>query len=448
MNGELASKRFKVPPGGLRLGRSSSNDVHIADEELSRNHCLFEEDGESGIRVLDLASANGTFVNGVQLGGEPKVLALGDEIEAGKTMLRVVDEDTPDVVAVEKMSSPKVERKEVDLGLGNTSRKPVAGSNMSPAQRSTVTNILWAIVALLLASAIAIVFLAPDPSAKENPTVSAKSSNAPEAVSELYYEKVQADSAHIFRYELTLERDGTLRVAYDDVPGENRHIEKSARLSDAAKQRIAEIFSTSGWDELDEAYTGSSASTENSLASRRVRVAKGSKIHETLVENSTEPEVFAKVCDALEAFSRNELGVWALQYSRAELIEKSRETEKAGDAKYAERDVEYGNLALALDAFEEAAFYLETVNPKPDNYDAIKDKIEKTRQELDAKYRERRFLANKALNLGDWAAAKEQLGIILQIIPSDSDERHNEARAKLMDVENRLKNRKSKGAKK
>ena len=102
MNGELASKRFKVPPGGLRLGRSSSNDVHIADEELSRNHCLFEEDGESGIRVLDLASANGTFVNGVQLGGEPKMLALGDEIEAGKTMLRVVDEDTPDVVAVEK----------------------------------------------------------------------------------------------------------------------------------------------------------------------------------------------------------------------------------------------------------------------------------------------------------------------------------------------------------
>ena len=36
-SGALAGKRFAVPPGGLRLGRSSSNDICIPDEELSRN---------------------------------------------------------------------------------------------------------------------------------------------------------------------------------------------------------------------------------------------------------------------------------------------------------------------------------------------------------------------------------------------------------------------------
>ena len=54
MNGTLAGQRFEVKDGGLRLGRSSSNDIHVPDEELSRNHCLFETVGESGVRVSGL----------------------------------------------------------------------------------------------------------------------------------------------------------------------------------------------------------------------------------------------------------------------------------------------------------------------------------------------------------------------------------------------------------
>ena len=57
-NGELAGRRFPIVEGGIRLGRSSSNNICIPDEELSRNHCLFEPFGETGVRVTDLASAN------------------------------------------------------------------------------------------------------------------------------------------------------------------------------------------------------------------------------------------------------------------------------------------------------------------------------------------------------------------------------------------------------
>ena len=70
-SGALSGKRFAVPQEGLRLGRSSSNDIHIPDEELSRNHCLFEAVGEDGIRLTDLASANGTLLNGSPLGNDP-----------------------------------------------------------------------------------------------------------------------------------------------------------------------------------------------------------------------------------------------------------------------------------------------------------------------------------------------------------------------------------------
>ena len=65
--GPLKGRRFSVPADGLRLGRSSSCEISIPDPALSRNHCLFET-RDGGLWVTDLASANGTIVNDVQLG--------------------------------------------------------------------------------------------------------------------------------------------------------------------------------------------------------------------------------------------------------------------------------------------------------------------------------------------------------------------------------------------
>ena len=95
VNGALNGQRFVVKDGGVRLGRSSSNDIHIPDEELSRNHCLFEAVGDSDIRITDLASANGTLVNGKPLGNDPQTLRVGDLITVGATTIRVVGDQTP-----------------------------------------------------------------------------------------------------------------------------------------------------------------------------------------------------------------------------------------------------------------------------------------------------------------------------------------------------------------
>ena len=115
-SGPEVGKRFSVPDGGLRLGRSSSNDIHIADEELSRNHCLFEVSGESGIKVIDLASANGTFVNGEQAGAEPIELKVADEILVGSTRIAVIAPDSP--VEPLPLTDAKNAPKAIDLGRG------------------------------------------------------------------------------------------------------------------------------------------------------------------------------------------------------------------------------------------------------------------------------------------------------------------------------------------
>lgn len=436
MTGELSGKRFPVPEGGLRLGRSSSNDLHITDEELSRNHCMFETEGDAAIRVVDLASANGTYVNGEQLGSDPRTLKVGDLVEVGSTKLSVVAEGA---------SAPALPAADgtVDLGLGTpaATEAPQAAAEGSPSKRPAIANLLWVGVAGAVIAAIAIVLCIPSKPASKADVEPAAVTAAPK-LSSLVYEKVAADATHIFRYEMTVDAEGTLRIVLADVPGENRHVDKAAKLDERAAARIAEIFGAKGWDELEETYSGPSASSENELKSWRIRTVFGTKVREVLVENTSEPEAFQEVREALETFANNELGTWATQYSKDQLLELSASSEKVGDAKWEEREVRYGNVSEAVKSYREAVFYLETVSPKPEGYASLKERLAAAEEELDRRYREQRFLADKAINLGDWETACSELRVLCEIVPEKTDERHAEANAKLVDVERRLTTKK------
>ncbi len=440
-SGPMSGTRFEVGAGGVRLGRSSSNDVHIPDEELSRNHCLFEQSGEAGIRITDLASANGTFVNGEQLGSDSRELKGGDTIEVGSTKISVVGDEPP---FAPRAAGIKVAAT-VDLGLGAASAEPaqggVASHKQSKAQgghqRTMIANVLWVVAALTVAVAIAVVLCAPRES--EKPVAPVVEEKTEQKLVSLRYEKVEADVTRVFSYRMEIDGFGILRVAFDDVPGENRHVDKKTKLSDKAKKRILEILEKPGFAALDDEYVGSSVEDENALKSFRIRVVRWNSIKDVLVENTQEPDAFREVREALETFSRNELGIWAIQYSKEKLIELSDESAKVGDAKWEDREVEYGNLSTAIKAYKDALFYLETINPKPDGYAEIKEKLARTEAELKQRYEDQRFRADKAMNLGDWETAQNELKILCELVPERDDPRHAEANARLVDVENRMK---------
>ncbi len=440
-SGPMSGTRFEVGAGGVRLGRSSSNDVHIPDEELSRNHCLFEQSGEAGIRITDLASANGTFVNGEQLGSDSRELKGGDTIEVGSTKISVVGDEPP---FAPRAAGIKVAAT-VDLGLGAASAEPaqggVASHKQSKAQgghqRTMIANVLWVVAALTVAVAIAVVLCAPRES--EKPVAPVVEEKTEQKLVSLRYEKVEADVTRVFSYRMEIDGSGILRVAFDDVPGENRHVDKKTKLSEKAKKRILEILEKPGFAALDDEYVGSSVEDENALKSFRIRVVRWNSIKDVLVENTQEPDAFREVREALETFSRNELGIWAIQYSKEKLIELSDESAKVGDAKWEDREVEYGNLSTAIKAYKDALFYLETINPKPDGYAEIKEKLARTEAELKQRYEDQRFRADKAMNLGDWETAQNELKILCELVPERDDPRHAEANARLVDVENRMK---------
>ncbi|MBE2253813.1 MAG: sigma 54-interacting transcriptional regulator [Myxococcus sp.] len=78
----------------LVVGRSSHCDVHLIDEKVSREHCVFEPEG-AALFLRDLGSRNGTWVNGARL-TERVELHANDEVGIGETLVLVA----PDVEAL------------------------------------------------------------------------------------------------------------------------------------------------------------------------------------------------------------------------------------------------------------------------------------------------------------------------------------------------------------
>ena len=82
--------RFTLPaaPATLRVGRSSG-DLLIADASVSSNHALLSLMG-TALEVTDLASTNGTSVNGQRLPSHRAVtLQIGDRLGFGAALFTV-----------------------------------------------------------------------------------------------------------------------------------------------------------------------------------------------------------------------------------------------------------------------------------------------------------------------------------------------------------------------
>lgn len=82
-------KSFNLEEERTKIGRTGANNVSLSDDTISREHAVIDnEDGK--YRVTDLASTNGTFVDGKKV--STRVVKDGDKIGFGDTeaIIRIV----------------------------------------------------------------------------------------------------------------------------------------------------------------------------------------------------------------------------------------------------------------------------------------------------------------------------------------------------------------------
>jgi signal transduction histidine kinase len=84
IKGADEGKQFEMDGSVLAVGRDSMNQLRLHDTEVSRRHAEFRQ-VEGGYTLVDVGSANGTYVNNEAI--ENVLLHSGDQVRIGQTVL-------------------------------------------------------------------------------------------------------------------------------------------------------------------------------------------------------------------------------------------------------------------------------------------------------------------------------------------------------------------------
>lgn len=147
--GPLRGQHFSLPTGEVTLGRTPENTFVIPSHKASRQHCKITVQGDS-VRVEDMGSANGTFINGRLI--RAAILNLRDRLSIGDSVFEL---------AVEKARFPGM----ADSGLQSGSNPFMSGGHgggamgAAPAHDHSVTAAdvtaptdLWGRIAFMIES--------------------------------------------------------------------------------------------------------------------------------------------------------------------------------------------------------------------------------------------------------------------------------------------------------
>lgn len=105
VRGPFSGASFSIDRSVCSIGRSAESDVRIRDESVSANHATLLRKGGTWF-VVDLRSANGTFVDGLRIAGE-RELTSGSRLKLGRVelMFRALDANGEAVVETKRARS-------------------------------------------------------------------------------------------------------------------------------------------------------------------------------------------------------------------------------------------------------------------------------------------------------------------------------------------------------
>jgi diguanylate cyclase (GGDEF)-like protein len=101
VGGDLDGAIFDLLPGETVAGRNPDCPISLDFQGISRRHFMVVVENE-GVRVHDLGSSNGTYVNDEKV-AEPKALRRGDMVKVGSVALKYLPKGDPERLTYDKL---------------------------------------------------------------------------------------------------------------------------------------------------------------------------------------------------------------------------------------------------------------------------------------------------------------------------------------------------------
>ena len=461
--GPSAGKKFAVTTAGATLGRSRSSTICLEDSALSRQHCQITFSPTP--HVADLDSSNGTLLNGTPLKNVPTPLTDGDVLSMGGWTFRVeVVKSAPQVMpppaAPQVTPAPIAPKTEAvpSIALFGEDKEPTPAP--APTQAEVPQTLfdhsdedapaatgafnfkrlilpLIAVVTLVLGVMLLIMGVGSDEAAAR------KVRQLPPTTRqvEFSYERFVTDARHLFRYTLSYDAPtNILFLEVSDLGDADRGFTKKLELPEDAKNLLTKMILEMELDKIGEIFREQSEDGI-SLERRTVTIVRGSEVWTRTAENvknlNTKHVAFSKVCDQLETFAKNELKVWAAEYSIDELAKIAAEQLEVAARYWEQRDLGDEKVWLAIVAYKKGLSALDTLNPKPAMITDLSDGLFEAEELLAKRYEDSLFQVEQAMNTQQYEVAMQHLQKILRMIPDRDDPRHSQASEKLLMVERR-----------
>src|SRR5580704_11253225 len=85
ISGKAVGKMYKLTAPEMVIGRSADCQIQLEDDGVSRRHAKVSLAPEGVIRLVDLASTNGTWFDGARI--DSHVLRDGDKVQIGNSTI-------------------------------------------------------------------------------------------------------------------------------------------------------------------------------------------------------------------------------------------------------------------------------------------------------------------------------------------------------------------------
>jgi pSer/pThr/pTyr-binding forkhead associated (FHA) protein len=122
ISGPHHGQTFQVPRGKFIIGRETDCHLVLASNSVSRHHCVLLLD-EYTLRIRDLASKNGTFLNRDQTRIGERILVHGDTVRVGDLVIRVELEPGTASTPAASLETQDLEPETIDRA-GHSPEKP------------------------------------------------------------------------------------------------------------------------------------------------------------------------------------------------------------------------------------------------------------------------------------------------------------------------------------